>query len=728
MVGNKNGDKHNLDTASEIDKILIDFAHKIVSEVKNLDTAIYDMLKEVGERYQLSHISVFEHEFIGRTSQITYQWSSPNITIPHIDPSTLVNHCNRNFEEQEQRFDFKGMLCFDDVAALDQSLNKNNFYDNLGIKSLLQIAIYDGDRMIGGINYENYIHPRKWSNEEKETLFTLSKVIGSYIIKQRNKQELDHKDFFIQEILKNQKLNHYAIKDGSYELLFCSNYTSTRYPNSKVGEMCYQAIFGREIPCELCPVKELRSNRCGSFEAYDKEKEAWYSTTASDATMPNGQKINLVCTSDVTGFMERVSYKDYLTGLLTLSSFEVEAMKLITLENEYSYAILYVDFDKFKNINDEWGYSTGNEVLIYYAKMVNSNLLPTEIACRISEDKFLLLLRYKKKADIIGRIEITNEIISKNFKSRFPKINYTMTGGLYYLTPEDKVLSIIIDKANQARKTIKGVHKSKIAIYDQSLHMQLSSEKMIINHMYEALNNHEFIVYMQPKIELKTNRLIGAEALVRWKQPSGKLISPQEFIPVFEKNGFILELDFYVYEKTMIFIREWIDKGKKPLPISINVSKLHLYDTLFIQKFEKLIDKYKIPAHLIELELTESIFFKELDRLVTILNYLRKKGFLISIDDFGSGYSSLILLKTLPVDILKIDRDFFRQNQMDKQEKTIILSIITMAKGLGLKVLSEGIETEEQVEFLKNNHCDLAQGFWFYQPMPMQDFFELVDE
>jgi EAL domain-containing protein (putative c-di-GMP-specific phosphodiesterase class I) len=232
---------------------------------------------------------------------------------------------------------------------------------------------------------------------------------------------------------------------------------------------------------------------------------------------------------------------------------------------------------------------------------------------------------------------------------------------------------------------------------------------------------------MQPKIDLHSLQITGAEALVRWKLPTGEYIGPMEFIPVFENNGFITELDFYVYEKTFRALRQWIDAGKQPIIVSVNVSRIHLNDSRFLERLDYLVEKYKIPTNLIELEITENIFFKELDRLIFIMNSLRKRGFLISIDDFGSGYSSLNLLKTLPIDILKLDREFFMQNEMRENDKIIISGIITLAKGLGLKVISEGVETIEQVKFLRENSCDMAQGFLFYKPLPLDDFIDLID-
>jgi len=534
--------------------------------------------------------------------------------------------------------------------------------------------------------------------------------------------------FFTQETMNNQKLSNYAIKEGTYELVYFGKYTKKLFPDAKIGELCHRAIYHRELPCKDCPLKGLNhDNKVYSVDTYNEEKDTWYSTTASQVIMQHGQRINLICSSNVTGFIERVNSKDSLTGLLTLTKFEVDAMKLIAADPITNYIIIYADFDKFKNINAEWGYSTGNDILVQYANLINNYRNSYELVCRLTSDKFLIMLSYQNKNKVLERIKLTNAKIEMELSVKFPNVNIVLTSGIYFMTPEDTIISIAIDKANIARKTIKGVHKSAYAIYDEALHQVTTKEKMIASMMHNALKNEEFVVYMQPKIDLKTTKIIGAEALVRWKLPTGEILSPMEFIPIFEKNGFIEELDFYVYDRTLKALRQWIDIGKKELVISLNVSRSHLKDVRFLEHIDQLLEKYQIPSRLIELEITESMFFVELEQIEFIIRNLRKRGYLISIDDFGSGYSSLNMLKTLPVDIIKLDRDFFMKNEMGPSDKIVISGIISLAKGLGLKVISEGVETSEQLSFLQESSCDMAQGYLFYKPMPEEEFVKLID-
>jgi EAL domain-containing protein (putative c-di-GMP-specific phosphodiesterase class I) len=256
--------------------------------------------------------------------------------------------------------------------------------------------------------------------------------------------------------------------------------------------------------------------------------------------------------------------------------------------------------------------------------------------------------------------------------------------------------------------------------------LKLQREIEITNSMDQALKNGEFIVYLQPKIELSGNTLVGAEALVRWKKSDNSLMPPNDFIPLFEKNGFVVYLDFYVYEEVCKKLRSWLDNGLSVVPISLNVSRIHLHDDDFVGELEKLVDRYEIPHHLLELELTESIFLNNTEEALNVMRKLQNIGFVVSIDDFGAGYSSLNLLKDMATDVIKLDKEFFGQGEMQKEEQIIVSSIISMAKQLNMKVLSEGVETKKQSDFLKSVCCDMAQGFLFAKPMPVLDFEKIM--
>ncbi|EGT4247436.1 diguanylate kinase signaling protein [Clostridioides difficile] len=420
--------------------------------------------------------------------------------------------------------------------------------------------------------------------------------------------------------------------------------------------------------------------------------------------------------------LQRIAYTDNLTGANTIDKFVIDANKILCKNTQVKYALLYIDIDKFKYINDLFGYEVGNEILRNLTKIIKSNIFEEEMFARISADNFIIIMKYIEEEDITKRLKTIFEELDLFNNNQEEKYKLVLSCGIYFILPEDRDINSSIDRANIPHKMAKGGHKSSYAFYDNKIHDQEIKEKEMENTMFSSLENKEFIIYLQPKIELNTGEIQGSEALVRWKRPDKGLIPPNEFIPFFERNGFVINLDLYVLEEVCIYLRKWIDAGINP----VTVSRIHLYCNNFIETYKNIIDKYNIPAKYIELELTESIIFDNFDILIDIMNNLKKIGFLISMDDFGSGYSSLNMLKEIPMDILKLDQKFIMETYNSKRSKIIVTKVIEMAKELGMKVISEGVETEEQFKLLKEVKCDMAQGYLFGKPMPIEEFEHLI--
>ena len=285
----------------------------------------------------------------------------------------------------------------------------------------------------------------------------------------------------------------------------------------------------------------------------------------------------------------------------------------------------------------------------------------------------------------------------------------------------------IISNANMARKEAKQPDKPRCIIYNESMGEHLRQEITYANDMEHAFKNREFVVYMQPKVNIKTNAIDGAEALIRWKKEDGTIIYPNDFIPVFEKNKTITLLDYFVYTEVCKYLSNRLKTGLPVVRISVNVSRVHLYSIKQMVAYIKgLIAKYKIPPALLEFELTETVFTEKVGDTIQLMTELRKLGVKVSMDDFGSGYSSLNVLTKLPIDVLKLDKEFLKDFESDSEEKIIIPSIIDMARKLDLSVVCEGVETNEQVQFLREVGCDYAQGFYYSKPVPIARFDELL--
>ena len=270
--------------------------------------------------------------------------------------------------------------------------------------------------------------------------------------------------------------------------------------------------------------------------------------------------------------------------------------------------------------------------------------------------------------------------------------------------------------------------KSRIAIYDAKVYTQMQRVSRIERSMKDALENHEFKAYLQPKYNLETGKIVGAEALVRWIRKDGTMVYPDEFIPVFEKNGFIVNLDFYILGEICKMIQRRVQAKKSCVPISINQSRVLLQEKDYVSKVAGVLAHYNTPPRYIELELTERIFRDDLTELADMMDKLRTLGVRWSIDDFGTGYSSLNLLKELPVDIIKIDKSFLDETESSETSKIIIRKTVELTQELDKTVVCEGVETENQADYLRGIRCDMAQGYLYAKPMPMDEFENLMDK
>ncbi len=421
--------------------------------------------------------------------------------------------------------------------------------------------------------------------------------------------------------------------------------------------------------------------------------------------------------------VDRITYLDKLTGVMNFNAFQQEFERLRSGSADSECAIVYSDIDRFKFINEKYGYRAGDGILRAVADIYREEIRPGELFCRVNADKFIALFRYRCSSELEKRIQTIHDRVNAIKKTDTSSYHLPVRSGVYEVRPEDTSVSAMIDRANLARKSVKNIHISTIARFNESMKSRLSRQKDIEEVMSDALEKEEFVVFYQPKFSLSSNKLAGAEALVRWKRPgSSKLMRPDEFIPIFEDNGFIIELDFYVLERVCRKLRHDIDIGMRVLPISVNFSRTHINSDNLVTRLNECLRKYNIPPKLIEIEITESALTENEGYLSDIIGELHGIGLIVSMDDFGSGYSSLNLLKNLPVDILKIDKNFFAGDSATERERCIIENVVKMARSLGIHVVSEGVETAEQATFLRSIDCDLAQGYLFSPPLDERSF------
>ncbi|MEF9853559.1 MAG: bifunctional diguanylate cyclase/phosphodiesterase, partial [Hydrogenoanaerobacterium sp.] len=429
--------------------------------------------------------------------------------------------------------------------------------------------------------------------------------------------------------------------------------------------------------------------------------------------------------------LKKLAYEDSLTGLSTLTKFKLDAKNLLKNAKSGEYTLSTIDVDNFKFINDSFGYSVGDEALVSIAKHFKAGTYTGELLARTSADNFAFLGKTTSYGILIKRFNELAQMGGHIYPILPEHYSVSFSCGSYVITDPKIDLSLMLDRANMARKSIKGGHGSLMTEYTEEMNEQMQWKREVTLSMELALKKEEFVVFLQPKYSFKDGKIVGAEALIRWNHPQKGLIPPIMFVPIFEKNGFIKKIDLYVFEQTCQMFARWRNAGFGDIPItvSVNLSRLHIHNANLAEQLLEITQKYEIDPSLIELELTESMVFYNTVELIDTMHKLKSVGFKISVDDFGSGYSSLNLLKDLPADILKLDKAFLdglESSDSNNAGQMIIKKIIEMAQCLNLITVAEGVETAEQVKMLTQMGCNIAQGYYYAKPMPMKEFENLL--
>ncbi|PKM60222.1 MAG: hypothetical protein CVU99_09205 [Firmicutes bacterium HGW-Firmicutes-4] len=420
--------------------------------------------------------------------------------------------------------------------------------------------------------------------------------------------------------------------------------------------------------------------------------------------------------------LERIAYVDEVTGGNNWQKFKQEAAEILESKATTNCALLSFDIDRFRFLNEEYGHEKGDQVLRMVVGILESRMAKQESYARVSGDHFAILCVCDDRDKITRRIKEFIRVLNIEREALGIKEKLSCHFGIYII--EDKLgnLEKIREKANMARIAAKTAENQRWFFYSDAFRKKIGDEKEIIDQMEDALENNEFEMYLQPKYDLHRNAYCGCEALVRWWHPHKGLISPGEFIPIFEQTGFIKKLDMFMLKAVCKVLKRWEEKNYPELSISVNISRKNLKQTDFIENVLNVTNQYRIKRGNLEIELTESSIFEDVDRMIEIGQAFRNYGFKMSMDDFGSGYSSINLLGNLPLDVIKMDQGFFNNNLNREQNHIVVESTINMIKKLGMTVVAEGIETEAEVEMLRTLGCDIVQGYYFGKPMTVDQF------
>lgn len=425
----------------------------------------------------------------------------------------------------------------------------------------------------------------------------------------------------------------------------------------------------------------------------------------------------------VRGKISAAMSTDEVTGGKNWTAFTRFAKSKRLFAKKREYALVVFSVYKYDKYCLAYGVEKGEELLLTVYRSLLANTRKLECVCRKEGEEFALLLLDDEILALNGRIYgIISEICLKypKIKSRF------IAGGIRIDNFDSSKMGDYYNCAILAMKTLEKNSDMCVAWFDDAMRKEMLWEQRVESEMQRALENHEFVMYLQPKFSTKYECVGGAEALVRWIHPELGIIPPGRFIPIFENNGFIVQLDDYMLIELVKTQKKWMDEGKKLFPISVNISRIHFSMENLAEHICDIVDTYGVPHKYIELELTESAFFDDKDMMLKTIEKLKYAGFPISMDDFGAGYSSLNTLKELPLDVIKLDAEFFRGEDNFDRAHLIISETIQLAKRLEMHIVAEGIETREQVDYLKSEKCDLIQGYYFAKPMAVEQFVELA--
>lgn len=413
---------------------------------------------------------------------------------------------------------------------------------------------------------------------------------------------------------------------------------------------------------------------------------------------------------------------DEMTGLYNRKAFYNKANEYMKSDSNRKYQIIFFNVESFKVVNELFGVKEGDRLIVFLAHIIRewSNGLGG-VCARFEADHFVVCV---EDNDAYPK-EIT-ERLKKAMGNYSIEMNIDVSCGVYHVHDLSVDVNIMCDRARLAVNSIKGNYARRVAVYDDSHRKALIYAQMIVSEMNTAMEEKQFRVYIQPKYNMDTNLVIGGEALVRWVHPERGIIPPGDFIPIFEQNGFIGQLDTYMFEETCQLLRRWIDDGKEPVPISVNLSRVGFYNPKLCENLNKIAEKYRVPLELLELEVTETAYASDSRTVHDHIQQLRSVGFKILMDDFGSGYSSLNMLKEAPVDQIKLDMRFLSDDDPYGRAETILKMVIAMGEALSIPVLAEGVETRGQVEMLRNYSCSLAQGYYYAKPMTVEEFEKLL--
>ncbi len=711
----------------------------------NTHSAIEQALSYIGEHFDIDKINIWEYGYNKNFLDCTHQWCKKGIT----EDMALQQHIPAITLEELAAMGTDGITYCSDTSLIkltSASMNPRT----AGVQKLMQCEVKSGTKRIGYICFYSMNKDSAWTGATLATFKQIFRLLSEAVktkISNRSMSLLRDDTIKAFDLVQNPMV---IVDKDSYDILYFNECSHEYYPNISLNSKCYNCMHQESGPCSDCPIHKIsESTPTVSCSKYNKVLDEPFDTYMTTINWNSGSTAFLISSAthketkaellkkeleqniNIEKRIAEASYRDIITGYGNFEKFKVDAQDILNENPDTDYVMFYFNIKNFKYINETYGHNVGDQTLKAVADVLNKYMQDGETFARVIGDTYIMLIHYKAEEQFMSTFNNIKAEVHDACLAIQDRFIVDFTTGILIIDENMHSYSInrLVDRAMMAGKSINSSTGVSYAFYDDEYHKKILDEAQLENSIHGALENNEFCAYVQPKYDISSKSLIGGELLVRWMSPSKGFLEPAAFIPSFEKNGFIYQIDCFMLEQACKSIRRYLDSDIYVIPFSVNLSRVTLAHPDFLARVQDIVEKYYIPHHYLEFEITESIFSENYDQMIDVLKKLKSMDFIINMDDFGTGYSSLTLLRDLPIDVIKLDHDFLaRSATNDKNAVSILKSIIDMAHTLDIRIVSEGIETVEQLDMLRSINCEIGQGFLFAKPMPIEDYDKMIKD
>ena len=743
--GKYENDRGESPARSDHDTAFLDSLLSTLFASTNTYTAIEQAMALVGKHFDIDKICIWEYGFNKNFVDCTHQWCRKSTD----NDMSLRQHTPAAILEELSAMGTDGITYSSDTSLIKTNTASMNPAAE-GIQKLMQCDIRSNGKRIGFICFYSMDKDTTWSAQTLTSFKQIFRLFGESIKSKRASRTMALlRDDTIKafDLVQNPMI---VVDKNSFEVMYFNENAQEYFPKLSLNSKCYACMHQESGPCTDCPVHKITENnptvsctkksrlieepldvRMTTINWSSDSHSFLISTSTHKETKAEQLKKELEQNINIEKRIAEASYRDIITGYGNFEKFKVDAQTILNDNPDTDYVMFYFNIKNFKYINETYGHNVGDQTLKAVADVLNKYMQEGETFARVISDTYIMLIHYKAEdqfMSIFNNIKAEVHDACLAIQDRFV-VDFTTGILIIDETMHSYSINRLVDRAMMAGKSIDASTGVSYAFYDDEYHKKVLNEAQLENSIHGALENNEFCAYVQPKYDIASKSLIGGELLVRWMSPSKGFLEPAAFIPSFEKNGFIYQIDCFMLEQACKSIRRYLDSDIYVIPFSVNLSRVTLAHPDFLSKVQEIVERYYIPHHYLEFEITESIFSENYALMIDVLTKLKSLDFIINMDDFGTGYSSLTLLRDLPIDVIKLDHDFLsRSATNDKNAVSILRSIIDMAHTLDIRVVSEGIETVEQLDMLRSLNCEIGQGFLFAKPMPIEDYDKMIKD